>query len=282
MKIGFIGAGKVGFALGKHFRATSADVSDVGFYSLNPDSAKQAAEFVGGNSFSSLEQITAESDVLFLTVPDGAIKSVWDSLKNFALNDKLICHCSGALSSDIFDTIDQKGGFGYSVHPFFAISSKTTSYQDIPKALFTVEGSVERLETLKNLIEQTGSRVHIIQKEFKIKYHAAAVFLSNHISATAYTGCELLRECGFDDEMLMTALNTLFIEHCRAIAKRGIIKTLTGPVERNDTQTITKHIDNLREPARELYIALSRQLVKIAKEKHPEREDMYETNYSDF
>jgi predicted dinucleotide-binding enzyme len=45
MKIGFIGAGKVGFSLGKYFCEHGLDV--IGYFSRNPQSALQAAEFTG-------------------------------------------------------------------------------------------------------------------------------------------------------------------------------------------------------------------------------------------
>ena len=43
MKIGFIGAGKVGFSLGKYFAEKGMELS--GYYSKNPASSKAAAEF---------------------------------------------------------------------------------------------------------------------------------------------------------------------------------------------------------------------------------------------
>ena len=42
MKVGFIGAGKVGFSLGKYFKTHG--VSVVGYYSKTPESAKSAAD----------------------------------------------------------------------------------------------------------------------------------------------------------------------------------------------------------------------------------------------
>ena len=43
MKIGFVGAGKVGFSLGKYM--TEHGVSVSGYYSKNIDSAREASEF---------------------------------------------------------------------------------------------------------------------------------------------------------------------------------------------------------------------------------------------
>ena len=45
MKIGFIGAGKVGFTLGRYFSMDGIDVT--GYYSRTSRSAMEAAEFTG-------------------------------------------------------------------------------------------------------------------------------------------------------------------------------------------------------------------------------------------
>ncbi|MCL2835736.1 MAG: NAD(P)-binding domain-containing protein, partial [Defluviitaleaceae bacterium] len=148
MKIGFIGAGKVGFTLGKYLRDRGADVT--GYYSRNPGSAKEAAIFTGTRCFGSLEIILSENDILFLTVPDTAIKPIWDSLKKMPVHGKIICHCSGALSSGVFNGIEERQAFGYSIHPFSAISSKLTSYKTISNAFFTLEGSEKHLHDLKH------------------------------------------------------------------------------------------------------------------------------------
>jgi len=266
MRIGFIGAGKVGFTLGKYFKDRGADIT--GYYSRNPDSAKEAAGFTGTNHFDSLRLILSESDTLFLTVPDTSIKFVWDDLKAMPVHNKLICHCSGALSSCVFDGIEDSQAFGYSIHPFFAVSSKYESYKVINQAFFTLEGNEKHLEDIKRFIEQMGNRVHIISECQKIKYHAAAVFLSNHVAALAHTGCKMLRNCGFEEEVILTALRTLFLSYCGNIAENGIVKTLTGPVERNDLITVKKHLDCINGNEKRLYGYLSAQLIEVAKEKH--------------
>jgi len=270
MKVGFVGAGKVGVTLGKYFKDRGIDVA--GYYSRNPDSAKEAANFTQAKLFTSLGAVLSESDMLFLSVPDTAIKPIWDSLKTLPVQDKIICHCSGALSSSVFDGIEDRQAFGYSIHPFFAVSSKFTSHQTMNQAFFTLEGSEKHLQSVKRFIEQLGNRVHIISESEKIKYHTAAVFLSNHVAALTHTGCKMLRDCGFDQEMLSIALKTLFFSNCERIAEAGIVKTLTGPVERNDLSTVKKHLDCLDGNEKILYACLSAQLVEIAKEKHKDND----------
>ena len=78
-RIGFIGAGKVGFSLGRYFMEHHMDVS--GYYSQNPKSARAAAIFTKTKCFEKLENIIGESEVIFITVPDSEIHGVWEQLK---------------------------------------------------------------------------------------------------------------------------------------------------------------------------------------------------------
>lgn len=266
MKIGFVGAGKAGFTLGRYFKEKGANVT--GYYSRSLESAKEAAVFTNTKYFETLEQVLLASDTLFLTVPDTTIEIVWNNLRLMPIQNKIICHCSGMQSSAVFDGIEQRQAFGYSVHPLFAIYSKQSSYKEIAQAVFTIEGNDQYLHTLKQFIEQLGNLVNIITPEQKIKYHGAAVFLSNHVTAIAHIGSKLLNECGFEDEFVKISLKTLFLNQCKAIAEVGPAKALTGPVERNDLSTMKKHMECFGENETRLYGLLSKQLIEIAKEKH--------------
>jgi len=268
MKIGFIGAGKTGFTLGKHFTEHGIPVS--GYSSRNMESAKEAAAFTGTAYFETIDSVLAASDILFLTVPDSAIKDVWNRLKTLPIQNKIICHCSGLMSSADFDGIHGYKAFGYSIHPLFAISSKKDSYKEIGQAIFVIEGGKEHLCCFEQIFEKVGNKICIITAQQKAKYHGAAVFLSNHVAALAYVGCKLLNECGFNDAFNQTVLNTLFLNNSKTIAENGVMAALTGPVERNDLTTIKKHLECLPKNEQLLYVLLSRQLAEIAKEKHPD------------
>jgi len=270
MRIGFVGAGKVGFTLGRYFTEHHMDVS--GYYSRNSSTARQASEFTHTRYYETLEDITASSDALFLTVPDGAIEEVWNSLKRYSLTGKLICHCSGAMSSAVFSGISQMGAFGYSIHPLFAISSKQNSYKEISKAYFTIEGDGKYLGFWESFFGKLGNPVRVIRAEDKVLYHGAAVFVSNLVTGLYEMGVSLLMSCGFDRESGEAALAPLFVNNARGVAKNGTAAALTGPVERADALTVTKHLDALSEEEREVYLRISAKLLEIARRKNPERD----------
>ena len=122
MTIGFIGAGWVGCTLGKYLSEHGVDIA--GFYSRTRESADIAATFTQSEAFSDIEDLVQNSEIIFITTPDGSIKYVWEEIRKFDISKKIICHFSGSLSSDIFSGIEQTGAYGCSVHPMYAFSSK--------------------------------------------------------------------------------------------------------------------------------------------------------------
>lgn len=270
MKIGFVGAGKVGFSLGKYFAFNGADIG--GYYSKNPDSAREAADFTGTKQYKNLHEIISDNDVLFLTVPDGEILSVWNYIKELnCIKNKIICHCSGALASDVFSDAEKLSVFGFSVHPIFAINSKKESWKKLKNAIFTIEGNSKKIDDMVFLIKNMGNSVSVIDGNSKTKYHAAAVMASNHMIALVKTAVDILCECGFSEDSALEALIPLMEGNLSNIKEVGCMQALTGPIERNDLLTVKKHLDCLSENQRTLYQNLSLVLINLAKKKHPDR-----------
>ena len=236
MRIGFVGAGKVGFTLGKYMSERNVCVS--GYYSRSTESAEEASVFTHTRHYETLEELAASSDALFLTVPDGAVESVWNSISRYPLTGKCICHCSGAMSSAVFSEISQMGAFGYSIHPLFAVHSRLQSYKEISKAYFTIEGAPEYLDYWKTFFEDLGNPVRIICADQKVLYHSAAVFASNLVTGLYEESASLLMRCGFDRKSAQEAIGPLFVNNCLSVAAKGPMEALTGPVERGDEKTV--------------------------------------------
>ena len=273
MKAGFIGAGKVGFSLGKYLKEGGVPVP--GYFSRSRESAMEAAGFTDTGYYDNLADIAKDSDTLFITVPDGTIGAVWENLRNLPIKDKNICHCSGSLSSAAFFDAEEKGAFAYSVHPLYAVSDKKSSYRGLADAYFTIEGSAENLEDMKECFQRLGNKVITMPRDKKALYHCAAVTVSNHIAALADMGVEMLVDCGFDHESAERALAPLIRGNAISVAELGASAALTGPVERGDHKTIEAHLKVLESfsiKQENIYRLLSERLADIAERKHPDRD----------
>lgn len=273
MRIGIIGAGKVGVTLGKYL--TDAGVTVSGFYSRTRESAAIAADFVQTTVYIDLEDLVRASDTLFITTPDGEIGKVWDCIAGYDLTNKIICHFSGSLSSNVFSGIEETGASGLSIHPMYAFSDKFSSYQQFYTAYLVMEGQENARMPMQALFGGSlGHTILTIDAKDKMKYHAAAAMASNYMIAMLETALKLFVECGFSYEDSLAMLRPIVQNNVASMLEKGPVEALTGPVERGDVSTVEKHLDVLAGgPAETVYRELGEMLVDIAKRKHPEWDD---------
>ena len=271
MNIGIIGAGTVGVSVGRYLKENNIQIA--GFYDIDCDNAAFAAQFTQTDCFSDLEELVKLSDTLFITTPDAVIGSVWDCIKNnMSVQNKIVCHFSGALSSDVFTDSQSTGAGVCSVHPMLAFSDKLTSYRIPANTFFALEGDETAVSALKSLFENLGNTVCCIDKSEKSLYHTAASVLSNELVAVLDLGYSLLEQCGFSRDEAVKATQNLVLGNVKSVLENGCVNALTGPVERNDLQTVKKHVESLKGEDRQIYILLAKRLVNLAKAKNEDRD----------
>jgi predicted short-subunit dehydrogenase-like oxidoreductase (DUF2520 family) len=270
MNIGFIGAGKVGCTLAKYFSLCGMPVA--GFYSRDNRQAKAASDFTGSKAYFTLPSLVEDCDCLFLTVPDSQLSLVWQSLRQLPINNKWVGHCSGLLTSQLFTIKQTVHPFAFSLHPLSAIYDRFTCYSGMANVSFTLEADPTVLSALQQLLSPLNNPIAILSAEHKALYHAACVMLSNHVVALAQVGSDLLTQCGLDNAFCQQAWHTLFLDNAKNICHVGPANALTGPIERNDVNTIKQHVANLPSAIRPLYQQLSMVLLDISRKKYPNRD----------
>lgn len=271
MKIGIIGAGRLGVTMGKYLR--DAGLTVVGFYNKTKEHAIEAAKFTDTNYFSDLEKLVQASDTLFVATPDGVIAEIWDCIALYDLTGKIVCHFSGSLSSHVFSGIEETGASGCSIHPMYAFSDKFHSYEQFHTACLVAEGEESARQVMGRLFRDLGHTVLTIRAEDKVKYHVAAAMISNDMIALLQTVLQLLEQCGFDGQDSLRLLTPIIHNNVDNMLQAGPKQALTGPIERGDVQTVQKHLQALQgTQADEVYRVLGRVLVDMVKEKYPDRD----------
>lgn len=274
MKIGLIGAGRVGCSLGKYLAEKGKTVT--GFFSKSFESAARAAEFTSTDSlsvmaFHDMEELVALSDTLIITTPDDEIGKVWDRMKEMSINERIICHVSGSLSSDVFTGIDKKQAYGASIHPLLAFRDKYSSYEQLHNSFFTLEGDETALRGMESLLQELGNPYRIIERKAKAAYHCAASILSNDVLALLEMGYGLLQECGFTEKEARESTASLIRGNVENVLKNGTLSSMTGPIVRGDVSTVEKHLQVLKGEDRKIYLLLGKRLLKMAAINDPQK-----------
>ncbi|SHJ60771.1 Predicted oxidoreductase, contains short-chain dehydrogenase (SDR) and DUF2520 domains [Hathewaya proteolytica DSM 3090] len=269
--IGFIGAGKVGTSLAMYFKQCGLNVK--GMYNKNQTSLQESCDFLKTTAFKNMEELVCSCDLIFITTPDHAIASVAENLETMKdLKGKYICHCSGSLSSEVLSNINNSGVHTYSLHPLWAFPDKFTSYKNLDKAYFSIEGSLETIHLITEFISSLGNKYFLLSKENKSLYHAATVNVSNFVLGLIKKGCDYFKLCGVEEKVAMEALMPLILNNIENFKLQGLPDSLSGPVERCDVNTVMYHLNSIPKEDLELYKSLSKTLIKIACAKNPNKD----------
>lgn len=267
----------MGCSLGKYLRTHGVEVT--GYYDRDTQAADDAAKFTDSACYETAQELAVSCDMLFITVPDGLIRTVFEALLagpggDSILRGKFLCHCSGSLSSqEVFAGAAEAGAYAYSVHPLFAVSDRHETWRELGNAFFSLEGDPAHIDEIEAFLAKAGLILRIIDPASKTKYHLAAVYASNLVCALLGEADQLLQECGFGKDEALTALAPLIRGNVEHILEAGAVQALTGPVERGDATTLRKHLAVCEtEEDAQRYRLLSNKLLELARAKHPDRD----------
>jgi predicted short-subunit dehydrogenase-like oxidoreductase (DUF2520 family) len=266
LKIGIIGAGKVGTALAVLLNRRGYLVS--GVFSRSAASAEKLAAAVKGcRVAASSQQIADAGGLIFITTPDSAISNVVSQIK--WPKGCIVVHCSGADSTDILEPARKSGALVGCFHPLQTFAGVKEAIENMPGTTFALEAAEPLLATLKQMAQDLGGESITLSAKDKAAYHAAAVFACNYLVTLVKMSTDLWKtfQTPVPTAEAAKALLPLLRGTLHNIETIGIPNCLTGPIARGDTGTIGKHLDELQSKAPELLFAykeLGLQTVPIA------------------
>lgn len=250
MKVGFVGAGKVGRALGLYFGRYGVGLS--GYCSRTYRSAADAAGLTRSRAFDGMEDLIDASGMIFLTVPDGALAEV-DAQAAALMRekenpaDRCWIHTSGALSSDCLEKLKASGCPVGSMHPLQSFGTPEKSAQSLDRALFSVEGTNEAVEALRLLLGKTNGQFSLISAARKPLYHAGACIVSNYLVTLLESGIRCFEAAGIGRKDVFRAIGPLIDSTLCNVQEKGAVEALTGPIVRGDSNTLNVHLRSIGE-----------------------------------
>lgn len=272
MNIGIIGAGKVGHALALAFYNENINIS--GIYARNSRVIPELGKKIPVDFTNNLADIIKQADVIFLSVSDNGIKSVAEMIaskvsKEF-IGNKVFFHLSGALTSDELSILKDLGAYTASLHPVQTFAEKKDGWKRLYNIHFGFEGCNISKEYAKTIIKHFNGTMVCIKKQDKSLYHAAACVVSNYTVTLSYIASEILSGLGFEKETSKKIFTPLIENTVKNIGERGILNSITGPIERGDDEIIAQHIEKISSLDKELlniYRVLGQKTLDLIKEK---------------
>jgi predicted short-subunit dehydrogenase-like oxidoreductase (DUF2520 family) len=274
--VAIIGAGRVGSAVG--FLLNRAGYAVTAVVTRTEDSAKKAQAFIGsGLALTDPVKAAMTADMVFITTPDDAIKTVCDVIARGGglRQGTLVIHTSGAHTRELLDSAREAAAYRAVIHPLQSIPSKALGVKNIPGSYFRIEADPEAVQHSRDLVEALGGIELNLpgwspDKSSPALYHAGAVAVSNFFVALVDFGLCFYQALGADKKEALKAVLPLIRGTLANIESVGIPDALTGPIARGDVETVRDHMSALRKRAPELlglYRELAKQTIIVAEER---------------
>jgi len=271
MKIGIIGAGRVGSAFALALTGNGDEIS--GICSRSDQSVAFLSDKLGRAFINDVSSTINEADIVLLTVPDTDIAKVAAKIRedgSLGIEGKTFLHCSGALTSSELEPLNRAGGCTGSLHPIQTFASRDEGWKRMQGIFFGYEGSAEAREKALCLVKPLNGTLLDIRPEAKPLYHAAACILSNYTVTLSYVAGMLLDKAGIGKVLGIKAFMPLLVNTVENIAAGGSLNALTGPISRGDSITVAGHLmalDDKDKVLSEFYRVLGRITVQLAVDK---------------
>ena len=243
--IGFIGAGTLatGLAMALHGRGYRV----VAVASRNVSSARRLGTMVPGCLPMELpSDLVQACDLVFVTVPDDSIKQVTDSLQwKPGLG---VVHCCGAGSLHLLESASALGAMVGSFHPFQTLAcleSPEEAAGRLQGITFAVDGTGWLLPFLQRAAVNLGGRSIRIDPKNRTLYHASAVMACGYVTALLKAAGDIWQHMGYSAEDARSALGPLVTATVTNFSRVGAEGSVTGPVVRGDTKTLSEHLHAL-------------------------------------
>lgn len=261
MKVGVVGAGRVGAVLSAALRAAGHEVVAAGGES--DASRARIAALLPGVPVAKPSAVARASDLLLLTVPDDMLGNVVSVLAaSGALRPgQLVVHTSGRHGLAVLAPAAEVGARVVALHPAMTFTGTDVDLPRLEGCVFGVTAGEGEREVTEQLVADLRGTAMWVPEEHRRLYHAGLAHGANHLVTVVTEAMEMLRAAGGDDPA--GTLRPL-LEAALDNALRSGDTALTGPIVRGDVETVASHLTDIRAHAPQTlasYVALARATV---------------------
>lgn len=254
MKVAILGSGNIATHLSKALIKVGYPIKQV--WSRDHKNAIDLALEIGANSILQIADLSSKIDVIIVAVSDDAIERVVAQIP-ISNQQQLILHTSGSTSLSILEKHAQNCGVLYPLQTF----SKNHDL-DFSKVPLLIEGNHHLAEEqLLMIAKKLSQKVEKVNSKDRMRIHISAVFACNFTNHFYSIAEKLVQDTDLDFDLL----RPLILETAKKAMHNSPDKVQTGPAKRNDTLTINKHLDLLKNnpQLQNLYATVSQDIVKM-------------------
>lgn len=258
LRVGVVGAGRVGAVLAARLRAAGHHV--VAAAGDSDATLERIATLLPGVPNAKPTAVARECDVLLLTVPDDMLANVVSTLVGAGAirEGQHVVHTSGRHGLAVLEPAAAVGARTAAVHPAMTFSGTAVDLERLSGCVFGLTAPEAERPFVEALVADLGGRPMWVPEEMRTLYHAGLAHGANHLVTLVTEAMEILAAAGADDPA--GTLRPLLTAALDNALDRGDA-ALTGPIVRGDAGTVAAHLEDLRATAPQTlasYVALAR------------------------
>jgi predicted short-subunit dehydrogenase-like oxidoreductase (DUF2520 family) len=245
--LSIIGAGRVGRALGRRLRELGWRIGAV--VASSESSARKAVRSIGaGRAHAFLTRQVIAAQVILITTPDHRVEEVAKELARIGaeeLRGKIVLHTSGALSSDVLDSVRRCGAAVGSMHPLQSFSG--VGVPPLDGKVFAIEGDAHAVRSARLIARALGAVPVHIEGSKKPLYHAAGSLAAGNVLALMEAATRLMSAAGMKRREAVRALLPLTRQVLENFERLGPRAAWTGPLSRGDFGVVAAHTEAMKD-----------------------------------
>ncbi len=255
LRVGVVGAGRVGAVLGAAMRALEHDV--VGISAVSEESLERAATLLPGVPVLEVPDVVRSAQLVLLTVPDDALGDLVTGLAALGAwqPGQLVIHTSGRFGTHVLAPAAAAGAITLALHPAMTFTGTSLDLARLEGTAFAVTCGPTVQAIGQAIVMELGGDPVVLPEERRGLYHAALAHSSNHLVVLVSQAAQALGAAGVEQPgaVLGPLLRAALDGALRAAdvadsaqppsaADPGAMSALTGPVVRGDVGTVREHL----------------------------------------
>ena len=242
LRIGVVGAGRVGAVLAAALRSAGHEV--VAAAGESDASRGRIRALLPGVTVAKPTDVARSCDLLLLTVPDDMLSNVVTMLSasGAVRAAQVVVHTSGRHGLAVLEPARQVGARTIAMHPAMTFTGTAVDLPRLRGCVFgvTAEGTDRALA--ESLVADLGGRRMWVPEERRTLYHAGLAHGANHLVTLVAEAMEILSAAGAEDPAAtLRPLLTAALDNALEVGDAA----LTGPIVRGDVETVRAHVADL-------------------------------------
>jgi predicted short-subunit dehydrogenase-like oxidoreductase (DUF2520 family) len=264
LRVGVVGAGRVGTALGAALARAGHEI--VAVSAVSAQSRRRAEQRLPGARISAPDEVIAAADFVLLAVPDDALRPLVSGLAATGAwrEGQIAAHPSGSYGIGVLDPAAARGVLALALHPVMTFTGRPEDLDRLAGAVFGITAPDDLRPVAEALVLEMGGEPVWVPESARPLYHAALTIGANHLVTSVNDALSLLRGAGVGEPArLLGPLLSAALDNVLRLGDAA----LTGPVSRGDTATVRTHLRTLADAAPDVvpaYLAMARRTAERA------------------